>query len=379
MSLQMANEWLWVASFTIWPKGSLTLVVHVWFLFSPPTRLTMASHLKIKDNEARWYCSVHQGADIARGTLERVVHPYPLRHAHTWPRVPSHCVWLLCRVFVLLQCNRQMCTPSWRRESVEGLTPCWTMPSVTTTAGGCVIVIITGSAKPRRLTRTECFVCFLQMGYASRVRVKSSANGCTVCFRTTLYPTPRGTLPWWKRNSRRSSDVSRRAIRTRSASGCWGFLPTWPNGIPRPRPCRPQNPSSYGSWSVAGWPRRCSRYWPRSKSTPSSIFWKSYSRKRTLSPMTTFKYAPCLKSMVDVSSARQCWVNARRKKTWGWTPQKSCMSWCRPNGVNRWIGARVRRDAPNKPRTGTKGRSSRRMLCKKIILRCKHGYVYLGH
>ena len=63
----------------------------------------MASHLKIKDNEARWYCSVHQGADIARGTLERVVHPYPLRHAHTWSRVPSHCVWLLCRVFVWVQ------------------------------------------------------------------------------------------------------------------------------------------------------------------------------------------------------------------------------------------------------------------------------------
>ena len=63
----------------------------------------MASHLKIKDNEARCYCSVHQGADIARGTLERVVHPYPLRHAHTWPRAPCHCVWLLCRVFVVVQ------------------------------------------------------------------------------------------------------------------------------------------------------------------------------------------------------------------------------------------------------------------------------------
>ena len=63
----------------------------------------MASHLKIKDNEARWYCSVHQGADIARGTLERVVHPYPLRHAHTWSRVPSHYVWLLCRVFLWVQ------------------------------------------------------------------------------------------------------------------------------------------------------------------------------------------------------------------------------------------------------------------------------------
>ena len=72
-------------------------------LFSPPTRLTMASHLKTKDNEERCYCSVHQGADNSRGTLERVVHPYPLRHAHTWLRVPSHCVWLLCRVFVLLQ------------------------------------------------------------------------------------------------------------------------------------------------------------------------------------------------------------------------------------------------------------------------------------
>ena len=63
----------------------------------------MASHLKIKDNEARCYCSVHQGADIARGTLERVVHPNPLRHAHTWPRAPCHCVWLLCRLFVLVK------------------------------------------------------------------------------------------------------------------------------------------------------------------------------------------------------------------------------------------------------------------------------------
>ena len=34
---------------------------------------------------------------------------------------------------------------------------------------------------------------FLQMGYESRARVKSSANGCMVCFRTTVYPAPRGT------------------------------------------------------------------------------------------------------------------------------------------------------------------------------------------
>ena len=62
----------------------------------------MASHLKIKDNEARCYCSVHQGADIARGTLERVVYPYTLRHAHTWPRAPCHCLWLLVSVFVMV-------------------------------------------------------------------------------------------------------------------------------------------------------------------------------------------------------------------------------------------------------------------------------------
>ena len=45
-----------------------------------------------------------------------------------------------------------------------------------------------------RLGLNSLFV-FLQMGYASRARVKSSANGCMVCFRTTVYPTPRGTLP----------------------------------------------------------------------------------------------------------------------------------------------------------------------------------------
>ena len=71
-----------------------------------PANFPMASHLKIVGNEARCYCSVHQGADVARGTLERVVHPYPLRHAHTWPRAPCHCIWLLCRVFVLVQSQR---------------------------------------------------------------------------------------------------------------------------------------------------------------------------------------------------------------------------------------------------------------------------------
>ena len=71
-----------------------------------PANFLMASCLKIEGNEARCYCSVHQGANIARGTLERVVHPYPLRHAHTWPRAPCHCVWLLCRVFMLVQSQR---------------------------------------------------------------------------------------------------------------------------------------------------------------------------------------------------------------------------------------------------------------------------------
>ena len=81
------------------------LVVHVWFLLTP-ANCFMASCLKIVGNEARCYCSVHQGADVARGTLERVVHPYPRRHAHTWPRAPCYCLWLLCRVFVLVQSQR---------------------------------------------------------------------------------------------------------------------------------------------------------------------------------------------------------------------------------------------------------------------------------
>ena len=63
----------------------------------------MASHLKIEGNEAKCFCSVHQGANIAKGTLERVIHPYPLRHTYTRPRAPCHCVWILCRVFMLVQ------------------------------------------------------------------------------------------------------------------------------------------------------------------------------------------------------------------------------------------------------------------------------------
>ena len=91
----------------------------------------MASHLKIKDNEARCYCSVHQKADIARGTLERVVHPYPLRHAHTWLRVPSHCVWLLCRVCVAAVATDQCAhlledARAWRASPHVG--PCRVLP-----------------------------------------------------------------------------------------------------------------------------------------------------------------------------------------------------------------------------------------------------------
>ena len=62
----------------------------------------MASHLKIVGNEARCYCSIHQGADVARGTLERVIQLTPERHAHTWPRAPCHCLWLLVSVFVMV-------------------------------------------------------------------------------------------------------------------------------------------------------------------------------------------------------------------------------------------------------------------------------------
>ena len=72
----------------------------------------MASHLKIKDNEAPCYCSVHQGADIARGTLERVVHPYPLRDAPPGRErlviVFGYCAGSLC----WCSCNRPTCTPS---------------------------------------------------------------------------------------------------------------------------------------------------------------------------------------------------------------------------------------------------------------------------
>ena len=71
-----------------------------------PANVSMASPLKIVGNEANCFCSVHQGANIARGTLERVVHPCPARHAHTWPRAPCYCLWLLCRVFVLVQSQR---------------------------------------------------------------------------------------------------------------------------------------------------------------------------------------------------------------------------------------------------------------------------------
>ena len=155
----------------------------------------MASPLKIVGNEAKCFCSVHQGADIARGTLERVVHPYPLRHAHTWPRAPCHCVWLLCRVFVVVQSQPTNVHTFLKMRERGGPHPVLDHAECYHHSGWVCDCHYYGSAEPRRPTRTERFVCFLQMGSASRARVKSSANGCMACFRTTVYPTPRGTLP----------------------------------------------------------------------------------------------------------------------------------------------------------------------------------------
>lgn len=67
----------------------------------------MASHLSFEGNQAKCYCSIHQGADVARGTLEKVVHPYPQRHAHTWPRGPCHCIWVLYSVFVFVDLPKE--------------------------------------------------------------------------------------------------------------------------------------------------------------------------------------------------------------------------------------------------------------------------------
>ena len=52
-----------------------------------------------------------------------------------------------------------------------------------------------GPNRDARLGLNILFVCFLQMGSASRANPRNNASGCMVCFRTTVYPTPRGTLP----------------------------------------------------------------------------------------------------------------------------------------------------------------------------------------
>ena len=66
--------------------------------------------------------------DIARGTLEKVVNLHPQRHAHTWPRTPCHCIWVLYSVLVFVgvplePTNVHALTLS-RGESVEVPTPC---------------------------------------------------------------------------------------------------------------------------------------------------------------------------------------------------------------------------------------------------------------
>ena len=103
----------------------------------------MASHLKIEGNQGNCYCSVHQGADIARGKLEKVIHPYPRQHAHTWPLAPCHCLWVLYSVFVWVGAPLEPSTftSGSRGENVEVLTLCCRMLSVTSRTGGCVIVI----------------------------------------------------------------------------------------------------------------------------------------------------------------------------------------------------------------------------------------------
>ena len=162
-----------------------------------PANFLMASPLKIVGNEAKCFCSVHQGANVARGTLERVVHPYPLRHAHTWPRAPCHCIWLLCRIFVLVQSQPTNVHTFLAKRERGGPHPVLDSAECYHHSGWVCVAIIMGSANRHRPTRTEHFFLFvLQMGSVSRANPRNNASGCIVCFHTIpCRPLPRGVSP----------------------------------------------------------------------------------------------------------------------------------------------------------------------------------------
>ena len=71
--------------------GAVTAVVGEDFRRFTRFKNSMAAHLKVEGNEARCFCSVHQDADITRGTLEKVVNILPQRHAHTCAIAAGSC------------------------------------------------------------------------------------------------------------------------------------------------------------------------------------------------------------------------------------------------------------------------------------------------
>ena len=71
------------------PRTGLSHVFHI-----------MAVCLRVEGNRVRCYCSNHQGQDIARRTLEKIINLTPKRDAYTWPQSPCHCVWVVYTMFL---------------------------------------------------------------------------------------------------------------------------------------------------------------------------------------------------------------------------------------------------------------------------------------
>ena len=224
-------------------------------------RNSMASHLKNEGNQAKCYRSFHQGPDIARGTLEKVIHPHPQRHAHTWLRAPCHSVWVLYSVFVWVgeSLEHTNVHQFLKRQERGGPHPVLTHAECYLKEGWVCNCHYWGVGTPVPPDSDWTFFFCLQKASGQKVSRRNNVNGCTRFHTIVCHPSC-GVLRLWKKRCQPSSNATTLATQIKSANELWGSLHTCPDTTRRPRPSRRRNPWSWERWYAVDWPKKCCLY-----------------------------------------------------------------------------------------------------------------------
>ena len=143
----------------------------------------MAVCLRVEGNRVRCYCSNHQGQDIARRTLEKIINLTPKRDAYTWPQSPCHCVWIVYTMFLVVGFPIQRANLHSYLKSREKEVPArfFIISRSECLRGGFAAVIIDECVNPFNPSQSELNIVSLRFpGFAWNPIHWSSDSGCTI-------------------------------------------------------------------------------------------------------------------------------------------------------------------------------------------------------